>query len=181
MPDSTTCASTPPAARGPDPGEPATGAGPAAPEGVEAAYRRLRPGMVRLAHLLTGSVEQAEDIVHDVFVACAPVWATIETPDAYVRRAVTNRSHTALRGVGRERDKAHRLGRAPAVTVGIPELDETWAALRRLPDRQRMALVLRFYEDLDGTEIARLLGCRPGTVKSLIHRGLARVSKEIRP
>lgn len=176
MADSTTCATTPPAARGPDPGDPA-----AVPEGVEAAYRRLRPGMVRLAHLLTGSAELAEDVVHDVFVACAPVWATIESPDAYVRRAVTNRSRTALRGAGRERDKAQRLGRSPVVTVGIPELDETWAALRRLPDRQRMALVLRFYEDLDGAEIARLLDCRPGTVKSLIHRGLARVSKEIRP
>jgi RNA polymerase sigma factor (sigma-70 family) len=50
--------------------------------------------------------------------------------------------------------------------------------LRRLPDRQRIALVLRFYEDLPEREIADLLGCRPGTVKSLIHRGLARVRKE---
>ncbi len=64
------------------------------------------------------------------------------------------------------------------VTVGMPEVDETWEALRRLPDRQRAAIVLRFYEDLPEAEIARVLGCRPGTVKSLIHRGLARVRKE---
>jgi RNA polymerase sigma factor (sigma-70 family) len=63
--------------------------------------------------------------------------------------------------------------------VGLPELDETWGVLRRLPDRQRMAVVLRFYEDLSEAEIAELLGCRPGTVKSLIHRGLAKVKKEI--
>ena len=61
------------------------------------------------------------------------------------------------------------------VVTHQPELDETWDLLRRLPDRQRAAIVLRFYEDLSEAEIARLLRCRPGTVKSLIHRGLARV------
>jgi RNA polymerase sigma factor (sigma-70 family) len=64
------------------------------------------------------------------------------------------------------------------VTVGQPELDETWDVLRRLPERQRVALVLRFYEDLPEAEIAQVLGCPRGTVKSLIHRGLARVRKE---
>jgi RNA polymerase sigma factor (sigma-70 family) len=150
-------------------------------EAVEDAYRRLRPAMVRLAHLLTGSLEQAEDVVHDAFMACAARWAIVEAPDAYVRRAVTNQAFTALRRAGRERDKADRAGRAAPLTVGIPEVDETWAALRRLPDRQRMALVLRFYEDLAEADIARLLDCRPGTVRSLIHRGLARVSKDVRP
>jgi RNA polymerase sigma factor (sigma-70 family) len=153
----------------------------AAPETFEEAYRRLRPAMVRLAHLLTGSLELAEDAVHDAFVAAGRRWASIETPDAYVRRAVANHARTALRAAGRERDKLGRAGRmagAPAVTVGVPEIDETWEVLRLLPDRQRMALVLRFYEDLPEAEVARLLDCRPGTVKSLVHRGLARVRKE---
>jgi RNA polymerase sigma factor (sigma-70 family) len=52
--------------------------------------------------------------------------------------------------------------------------------LRRLPDRQRQALVLRFYEDLPDAEIARLLGCRPATVRSLVHRGLAAVREVLR-
>jgi RNA polymerase sigma factor (sigma-70 family) len=95
-----------------------------------------------------------------------------------VRRAVINHAHSALRRAGRERDKASRFGRATPVTVGLPEFDETWEVLRRLPDRQRMAVVLRFYEDLPEADIADLLGCRPGTVKSLIHRGLAQVKKE---
>jgi DNA-directed RNA polymerase specialized sigma24 family protein len=42
-----------------------------------------------------------------------------------------------------------------------------------------MAIVLRFYDDRSEAEIAELLGCRPGTVKSLIHRGLAKVRKEM--
>jgi RNA polymerase sigma factor (sigma-70 family) len=145
---------------------------------VEQAYRRLRPAMVRLAHLLTGSMELAEDAVHDAFVACGRHWSKLDTPDAYVRRAVANQALSALRRVRRERDKTTRLGRVTAVTVGLPELDETWDVLRRLWDRQRTVLVLRFYEDLPEAEIARLLGCRSGTVKSLIHRGLAKVKKE---
>ena len=149
------------------------------PESVEEAYRRLRPAMMRLAHLLTGSRELAEDVVHDAFVACAPRWSSLEAPDAYLRTAVTNQARSALRRSGRDRAKADRLGRSVALSVGLPELDETWALLRALPERQRMAVVLRFYEDLPEAEIARLLGCRPGTVKSLIHRGLAKVRKEV--
>jgi RNA polymerase sigma factor (sigma-70 family) len=52
--------------------------------------------------------------------------------------------------------------------------------LRDLPERQRHALVLRFYEDLPDADIARLLGCRPATVRSLVHRGLANVKEALR-
>jgi RNA polymerase sigma factor (sigma-70 family) len=153
--------------------------GPVDASSVEGAYRRLRPSMVRLAYLLTGSMELAEDAVHDAFLACAGRWSTLDVPDAYVRTAVTNHARSALRRLGRERDKLDRLRRAAPVAVGIPELDETWARLRRLPDRQRMAVVLRFYEDMSEADIAEAMSCRPGTVKSLIHRGLARVSAEV--
>src|SRR5664279_637719 len=51
--------------------------------------------------------------------------------------------------------------------------DELWSLLRELPDRQRAALVLRFFHDLPDDEIGTALGCRPGTVRSLISRGLA--------
>ena len=149
--------------------------------GFDEAYRRLRPGMVRLAHLLTGSVEAAEDVVHDAFLACSRRWSTLESPDAYVRRAVVNQARSSLRQAGRDRDKADRFGRAAPVTVGMPDIDDLWDALRLLPDRQRMALVLRFYQDLALADIAGLLDCRLGTVKSLIHRGLARLSQEVRP
>ena len=138
---------------------------------MEEAYLRLRPALVRLAYLVTGSVDLAEDAVHDAFVACGQRWSTLTSPDAYVRRAVVNHARSALRRAGSERDKADRWGHATEVTVGQPELDETWDVLRRLPERQRVALVLRFYEDLPEAEIAQVLGCPRGTVKSLIHRG----------
>lgn len=156
------------------------GPGLAGPEPIEAAYRRLRPRLVRLAHLLTGDPDTAQDVVQDAFVAAARRWSTVESADAYLRMAVVNGSLSVHRRVGRERDKTARLQTlAATVTVGIPELDETWDVLRRLPDKQRAALVLRFYEDLPEAEIARLLDCRPGTVKSLVHRGLLRTRKAL--
>jgi RNA polymerase sigma factor (sigma-70 family) len=65
----------------------------------------------------------------------------------------------------------------PEIAQEGPELDELWSVLARLPERRRAALVLRYYEDLPVNEIARLLGCRPGTVSSLLHRGLADVKE----
>jgi RNA polymerase sigma factor (sigma-70 family) len=148
-------------------------------EPVDEAYARMRPGLLRLAHLLTGSPELAEDIVHDAFIACVGKWPSIDLPDAYVRRAVVNQANSALRSLGRDRTKAERLAGRATVSLAEPDLDETWSLLRRLPDRQRMALVLRFYDDRTEAEIAEMLGCRCGTVKSLIHRGLAKVRREI--
>jgi DNA-directed RNA polymerase specialized sigma24 family protein len=67
-------------------------------ESVEEAYLRLRPALVRLAYLVTGSVDLAEDAVHDAFVACGQRWSTLTTSDGYVRRAVVNHARSALRG-----------------------------------------------------------------------------------
>jgi RNA polymerase sigma factor (sigma-70 family) len=60
-----------------------------------------------------------------------------------------------------------------------PEIDEAWETLCRLPFRQRSVLVLRFYEDLSVEEIARVLGCRSGTVKSRLNRGLEKLRNEL--
>ena len=138
-------------------------------EDLAALYRAEQPGMVRLAHLLTGSIEVAQEVVHDVFVQLHGRLDRIDNPPAYLRTAVVNRCRSQLRR--RSLEQVHREQRAPAPTLP-PELDETWAALRALPPRRRAALVLRYYADLPDDEIARLLGCRPATVRSLIHRGL---------
>jgi RNA polymerase sigma factor (sigma-70 family) len=140
-------------------------------------YRANRVPLLRLARLLSGSDAHAEDVVHDAFVGLSRHWDSVANPEGYLRTSVVNLTRTVHRRSGRERDKRERAERVrlqPVVTEQ-PDLDETWDLLRRLPDRQRAALVLRFYEDLPEAEIARLLGCRPGTVKSLLHRGLARV------
>jgi RNA polymerase sigma factor (sigma-70 family) len=121
---------------------------------------------VRLAYLMTSSPTAAEDVVQDAVVATSRRWSTIDDPDPYLRRAVVNRARSAHRTTGRERAKVDRLGGVAAPVALEPSIDETWAVLRRLPDRQRQALVLRFYEDLPDAEIADLLGCRPAVVRS---------------
>jgi DNA-directed RNA polymerase specialized sigma24 family protein len=65
--------------------------------------------------------------------------------------------------------------------VELPEIDETWERLAMLPRDQRVALVLRFYEDLPDAEIARVMDCRPATVRTRIHRALTVLRKEMTP
>jgi RNA polymerase sigma factor (sigma-70 family) len=62
----------------------------------------------------------------------------------------------------------------------VEDRELLWTALGRLPERQRAALVLRFYEDLSEAQVAEILRCRPGTVKSLVSRGLERLRIEMR-
>jgi len=143
---------------------------------VDAVYRRLRPDLLRLANLLTGSESTAEDVVHDAFLGFARHVATVDNPDGYLRTSVVNLSRTAHRRRGR----VERLAPDRVTTTSIPEVDETWAALRRLPERQRAALVLRFYEDLPFDAVGELLGCPAATARSLAHRGLARLKETLR-
>jgi RNA polymerase sigma factor (sigma-70 family) len=145
-------------------------------ESFEACYRRLWPSMVRLAHLVSGSVAVGEEVVQDAFLGLQQRWGDVEHPEAYVRSAVLNRARTAGRRAGRERP-----GVVPDTGRDLtPETDAVWEVLRRLPERQRAAIVLRFYEDRPDDEIAALLGCRPATVRSLIHRALTRLEGVLR-
>jgi RNA polymerase sigma-70 factor (sigma-E family) len=132
--------------------------------------------MVRLAYLMCGHAAVAEEVVQDAFVAVHQAWPRVETPRAYLRTAVVNRCRSWGRHQVLERDR-RPLPPAPA-ELGA---DELWDAIGRLNDRQRAAIVLRFYEDLPDQEIAALLGCRPATVRTSIHRALGALRKEITP
>lgn len=143
-------------------------------DGAVDAFERERPALVRLAHAITGSNALADDIVQDAFLR----WrgkTGIDNPAAYLRTVVVNLSRDALR----RRAVADRVRHEAPTPLSTPELDETWAVVRDLPERYRTALALRFYEDLPEAQIAELMGCRLGTVKSLIHRGLDKVRKEL--
>jgi RNA polymerase sigma-70 factor (sigma-E family) len=138
--------------------------------GFDAFCRSAYEPMVRLAFLLTDSLETAEDLVQDVLVRTQRRWSSVDEPAAYVRRAVVNacRSHHRRR----RRERAQVLQQPQP---SVLEADELFDVLAQLPPRMRAALVLRFYQDLPENEIAELLGCQPGTVRSLVHRGLARL------
>ncbi len=133
--------------------------------------------MVRLAHLMTGSNQAAEDLVQDSFLRLGPRWDRVDQPAAYLRRIVVNRCLTWRGREDRTRPIPDGLD-PPAPPAPIAEMLD---ALDRLPARRRAAIVLRFYEDLAEADIAQVLGCRPGTVRSLLSRGLAELRKEVEP
>jgi RNA polymerase sigma-70 factor (sigma-E family) len=130
--------------------------------------------MVRLAFLMTGSLETAEDLVQDSFVRLHRKWSSVRTPDAYLRTAVVNacRSHHRRRA----RERSRRVESEGVAVLGADELSDL---LLTLPHRQRAAIVLRYYHDLPDREIAEVLNCRVGTVASSIHRALARLRMEL--
>jgi RNA polymerase sigma factor (sigma-70 family) len=146
---------------------------------VESLYRSQYTPMVRLAFLLVGSEEVAEELVQDTFVRVRGPIEDVEHPVAYLRRAVVNacRNHHRHRDV--ERRGAVRL--AADGVAAAPELEHLADALAGLHSRQRAVLVLRYYLGCSEAEIAAALGCRPGTVKSLASRGLAALREVLEP
>lgn len=141
-----------------------------------AVYRAEYGRLVRLAFLLTGSHPAAEEVVQDAFVGLLRHWGRVDEPAAYVHRAVVNRARS------HQRRRLLEIARTPRPVGVVPapaEPDETWEALRRLPEAQRTVLVLRYYEDLTEPSIAALLNMPLGTVKSHVHRGLAGLRKAL--
>ena len=149
----------------------------------EAFYREQHAPMVRLARLLTGSVAVAEDVTQDVFVRIAPRLSSLDKPAAYLRTMVVNacrshHRHEAVQARVASAGDADRERTEPSVPSHLVELDDALAAL---PERQRAAIVLRYYADLPEAEIAELLGCRPTTVRTLVARGMAALREVIEP
>ena len=158
--------------------ETVTGADGEAGEGIAHLYARRRDGLRRLAYLMTGSAQVAEDVVQDAFARAHTRWATIDAPAAYVRATVVNLCIDWRRRAAMERE---RTPRPRTDRMDPPEVDEMWGRLAGLPGDQRVALVLRYYEDLAVDEIARLMGCPPVTVRTRIHRALTRLRQEMTP
>lgn len=141
--------------------------------------REQTPQLLRSAYLLTGSSAAAEDLVQDTLVRLFPKWDRVmaaDVPLAYVRRSLVNGFlNERRRPAARELLFAELPERPDSRDVGadVTNRDLVWRLLATLPDRQRAALVLRFFHDLNDDEIAECLSCRLGTVRSLISRGLA--------
>jgi RNA polymerase sigma-70 factor (sigma-E family) len=135
------------------------------------------PALLRFGHVLTGSPQEAEDLVQEALAKCLRRWRRVSADDpvAYVRRVMVNTHLTRWRRWGAR----VRLGDVPETTADDAGLrrSEEWDGLRRalgeLTPRQRAVLVLRYLEDLPDPAIAGLLGCRPSTVRSQAARGLA--------
>ncbi len=149
---------------------------------VEARQRALQ----RTAWLLTGDWALAEDLVQTALVRSWPRWERIrrrDDPEIYVRRAMVNTwaSWRRRRWWGEQasetvpdREVIGDLAAELAVRVTVQR------ALRSLPARQRAVLVLRVFDDLPEAQVAQVLGCAPGTVKSTLARAVARLREDPR-
>lgn len=148
-------------------------------------YVRHAPDGIRLAFLLTGDRALAEDLVQEAFARLIGRLRHLRDPGAfgaYLRRTIVNLATSHLRHRRVERAYLQRLARIPDAveTNQNEELDETMhEALLRLPQRQCAAIVLRFYEDLSDVQTAEILRCSPGTVRSLVSRGMKTLRRQL--
>lgn len=130
--------------------------------------------LLHLAILLTGDRDDAEDVVQDAVIAVAAKWPLPQTT-AYLRKAVANRAIDLLRSRRPTTDDVPDL---PMVEHGFfrhEDDEQFFARVAGLPERQRAAIVLRYWADLDDRAIARILDCSPATVRSHVMRGLDRL------
>ncbi len=164
-----------------------TGNGP--PPDFDAWVAARGPALLRLARVLTGNAADAEDAVQDALSRALPRWERIcqaDDVDAYVRRMVVN-AHTSWWRRFRRRESPvevlpgsrTRSVPGPGDGPGHDERERLWQACRALPEAQRTAVVLRYYEQLEYDEIAALTGVREGTVRSRVSRGIAVLRQQL--
>ncbi|GAA3731416.1 SigE family RNA polymerase sigma factor [Salinactinospora qingdaonensis] len=138
------------------------------------------PALLRMAYGLTGNHADAEDLLQAALVKTFFAWDRITSPharDGYVRRAMVNTQISEWR---RRHMEIFPTDEIPDQRVDDPTwqtdlADAVRRAVERLPERQRLTLLLRYYEDMPEAEIAARLGVSVGTVKSTISRAVAKL------
>jgi RNA polymerase sigma-70 factor (sigma-E family) len=149
----------------------------AAPAPFEHFFREAWPDAFRLAYFLTHDRTAAVEVAQDAFTQMYRTWGRAERPHAYLRTAIVNRCQNWRRHERVHHEKLPLLASPATADLSVDHLADAVAAL---PFRQRAVVVLRYHAGLSEAEIADALGCRPGTVKSLASRALARLEEVIR-
>ena len=153
---------------------------------VGALYESSALGLIRMAYVMLGDRPSAEDVVQEAFCGLYRHWDRLADPAGatyYVRASVLNGCRSALRRrTVRRRSLAEPSSAVSAETVVLvgEEREDVIRALRHLPDRQREVLILRFYAELPDEQIARVMGIRPGTVRSTAFRALDALGRALR-
>jgi RNA polymerase sigma factor (sigma-70 family) len=139
---------------------------------LESAYRDRYPDLLRVATAITGSAESGRDAVHDAFVDLIRARESYRRNghlEAWAWAAVVNAARKQARRHGSLPLKEEALDRPSTNGEQDGRHDAVRAAIARLPERQRLALFLRYYADLDYASIAETLGIAPGTVAAALH------------
>ena len=146
-----------------------------------ALYVRHYEQLLRLAVLLVGDVPAAEDVVQEAFIRVHRTVhsGTVRSPLAYLRQTVVNLARSEVRRrLVRLRHAPRPMPDAASAEEGAYAAisrQEVIRALRRIPARQREAVVLRYWADLPEAEIAELMGVSTGAVKGYISRAMSRL------
>jgi RNA polymerase sigma-70 factor (sigma-E family) len=139
--------------------------------------------LTRLAYVLTGDQHAAEDLLQNALVKAATHWGRIHTaPEAYVRRIMYREQVNWLRRRARRRETAMAQVPEPATgddAAGVAARLALRDALLALPPRRRAVLVLRYLEDLPESQVAEILGCSVGTVRSQNHRAVIQLRRAL--
>ncbi|WP_248966059.1 RNA polymerase sigma factor [Sphaerisporangium perillae] len=140
---------------------------------------------------LLGAGEETEDVVQEAFVKAFRHLRTFRREAAFrpwLLRIVANETHTITRSRGRRADLVLKAGAEPDlrvpddpedVAIATDRRAKLLSAVRALPEREREAVVCRYFLQLSESETAEVLGCPLGSVKSRTFRGLARLRKEV--
>jgi RNA polymerase sigma-70 factor (sigma-E family) len=148
-------------------------------------FRATWPRLFRTAYAVAGDAASAEDALQAAYAKAYASWRRVrraEHPEAYVRRIVVNEI-LGVRRLARSRRERPDPSPEPRGSVASPELGVVehavvWDAVRALPPRQRAVVVLRYYEDLSEEQIADVLGCSRGTVKSQAAAALTNLRRD---
>jgi RNA polymerase sigma-70 factor (sigma-E family) len=152
--------------------------------GDEAEFRRYAAdrwtSLMRTAYLLTGDHGHAEDLTQTTLANAYASWPRVrraDNVDGYVRRMLVNANARRFR---KRRVPEDLTDDVPTQAVdsdqnALAERGDLLRALATLPYRQRAVVVLRYWEDMSEVEVANLLGCSVGTVKSQASRALAKL------
>jgi RNA polymerase sigma factor (sigma-70 family) len=144
---------------------------------VEELYATHSQGAVRLAYLLVGDQEIAQDIAQEAFLRVFGRFADMRKPNSfptYLKATIVNLTRKHFKRRGLERLYVERLRARPAQSVAPPNFEQrdvVTQALLKVPERQRAALVLHYYEDLSEYEVADMLGVSEQAARSLVARG----------
>jgi RNA polymerase sigma-70 factor (sigma-E family) len=145
-------------------------------ESFDEFYRRERKSVVGLAYVLSGSRVAADDLTQEAFVAAYRKWDVVggyRDPGAWVRRVVANASVSRWRRTKSEAKAVLLLGAGKQHVVPEVSADahDVWDAVRALPKRQAQCVALHYKDGRSVSEIAEILDCSEGTVKTHLSRG----------
>ncbi len=148
---------------------------------------QIRP-LVGLAYVLSGSRSGAEDIAQDALAAAARHWAHVrlmDSPGAWVRRVVANRSVSVVRRRITEIKGLAKLGGRADEASMVPELpsesEHIWALVRKLPKTQAQVITLRALDKSTVAEIAEILGMSKETASTHLRRARHTLASQLTP